>query len=275
MKKNRPVRSAIRKLYKTHGALTFLLAFYPMIPNVVEAHTKGYLLFTRALSGSIGDIREVIQILFGSRGVKEYEEYKRNNPDQILPEHIFEKLHHEKKLGEALKMIQKMFFDRPQRNFQHADKMRAAVILSTPEVLRQHPQDKFKSFRSKLIRLVSNQAIIDQAIPSQLAFIQVALRLLTQIERHNLEIEKEKLHAMFAGIEAKIKAELAGKASAYTAPIRPYKDKKKDPILLSEENALNLHQVLLLLAVSPALEVREDAKEAIIQIESFKDSKIS
>lgn len=260
----------LKKLYHTHGALTFLLAFYPLLPNVIELHTRGYLGVTRRITGSIHSIDEVIKIMFGTRGLAVYEEYRKKHPRQILPSDIFKSLFDDKDPNKGLKNIQTMFFDRRQRSFPHADKMRASIILTTPEVLREYPQKNYATFRSKFVRILTNQAIIDQAIPSQLAFIEIALRLLTQLERHRLQGEKERLEVMFHLIEAKIKAELAGKASAFTAPIKTYIDAPKDPIILTKEDAENLHEVLLLLAISPALEIRHEAKDAILEINRLK-----
>lgn len=270
MTKSSTPKLSLKKLYQTHGALTFLLAFYPLLPNMVEIHTKGYLGIARRLTGSIHNIDEIIKIMFGQRGLAVYQDYKKKHPKHILPSDIFEALFEQYDSEKGLKLMQKMFFDRAQRNFVHADKWRASVILTTPEILRQYPQEKFDQFRAKFIRLLANQAIIDQAIPSQLAFIEVALRLLTQIERHRLKIEQEQMEAMFAGIEAKIKAELAGRASAFTAPLVRRSIKQKDPIIITREEAANLHEVLLLLAISPAIEVRADAKAAILEINSVR-----
>jgi hypothetical protein len=260
----------LKKLYHTHGALTFLLAFYPLLPNIVELHTKGYLGMTRRITGSIHSIDEVIKIMFGTRGLAVYEEYRKKHPQQLLPADIFKALFDDKNPEAGLKAIQKMFFDRAQRNFLHADKMRASIILATPEILREYPQEDFAQFRTKLMRMLANQAVIDQAIPSQLAFIEVATRLLTQLERHRLQMEKERLEVMFHMIEAKIKAELAGKASAFTAPIKTYVDAPKDPIILTSEDGENLLEVLLLLAISPAIEVKTEAKNAILEINRLK-----
>lgn len=260
----------LKKLYHTHGALTFLLAFYPLLPNVVELHTRGYLGVTRRMTGSIHSIDEVIKIMFGTRGLAVYNEYRKKYPQQILPADIFKLLFDKNSPELGLKAVQKMFFDRAQRNFLHADKMRASIILATPEILREYPQENYAEFRTKFIRMVANQAIIDQAIPSQLAFIEVATRLLTQLERHRLQMEKERLEVMFHMIEAKIKAELAGKASAFTAPIKTYVDIPKDPIILTNEDGENLHEVLLLLAISPAVEIKTEAKNAILEINRLK-----
>lgn len=260
----------LKKLYHTHGALTFLLAFYPLLPNVVEIHTRGYLGITRRMTGSIHSIDEVIKIMFGTRGLAVYKNYREKHPQQILSADIFKVLFDDKNPEAALKSIQKMFFDRSQRNFPHSDKMRASIILTTPEILREYPQDTHADFRTKLIRMLANQAIIDQAIPSQLAFIEVATRLLTQLERHRLQMEKERLEVMFHMLEAKIKAELAGKASAFTAPIKTYIDAPKNPIILTEEDGENLQEVLLLLAISPAIEVKNEAKNAILEINRIK-----
>jgi len=266
-----PIKTGLKKLYSNHGAMTFLLAFYPLLPSVVEIHTKGYLALVNALTGSVSNMDEIIEIMFGKRGLKAYKEYKRNNPTQILPSEIFEALYDESDVKKAEKLINTMFFDKVQRNFLNSSEMRASVILALPEILRHHPQGKFNKFRTSLIKMMANQAIIDQALPSQLAFIETALRLLTQIERHKKQMEEEKLDAIFASIEAKIKAELAGKASAFTAPIRTYSDKKKNPIILSEENAHNIHEVLLLLSISPALEVRDEAKIAVLELNRIKN----
>lgn len=268
--KKQPIKTGLKKLYNTHGALTFMLAFYPLLPSVIEIHTKGYLALVKALTGSVSDMDEIIEIMFGKRGLKAYREYKKNNPVQILPSEIFEALYDESDVKKAEKLINRMFFDKVQRNFFNSSEMRASVILALPEILRQYPQGKYDDFRSSLIKMMANQAIIDQALPSQLAFIEIALRLLTQIERHKKQLEEEKLDAIFSSIEAKIKAELAGKASAFTAPLRMFSDKKIDPIILSEESAHNIHEVLLLLSISPALEIRDEAKTAVLELNRIK-----
>jgi hypothetical protein len=267
----KPIKTGLSKLYQTHGALTFLLAFYPLLPNVIEIHTKSYLALVKALTGSVSDMDEIIEIMFGKRGLKEYREYVKRNPTQVLPSEIFEALYNRNDTKRAEQLIKAMFFDKVQRNFLNSSEMRAAVILALPEILRQFPQGKHNRFRTSLIKMMASQAIIDQALPSQLAFIEVALRLLTQIERHKKILEEEKLDAIFASIEAKIKAELAGKASAFTAPIRTFSDKKKDPIILSDVNAHNIHEVLLLLAISPAVEVRDEAKKSILELNRIKN----
>lgn len=269
--KKRSIKNGLKKLYSTHGALTFLLAFCPLLPGVVEIHAKGYLALVKALTGSVSDMDEIVRIMFGKRGLKAYREYKKNNPIQILPSEVFEALYDESDIEKAEKLINTMFFDKVQRNFFNSSEMRASVILALPEILRQYPQGKYDDFRINLIKMMANQAIIDQALPSQLAFVEVALRLLTQIVRHKKHLEQEKLDLIFASIEAKIKAELAGKASAFTAPIRSFSENiEKDPIILSEENAHNIHEVLLLLSISPALEVRDEAKMAILELNRIK-----
>lgn len=264
MKKKPP---KLQNIYQTHGALTFLLAFYPLLPKVVEFHTKTYLGLIKALTGSVDNLEKNIKIVFGTRGMKTYQEFLQKHKKTILPSQIFSLFFNETKPKEGLKLLSEMFFDRHHRTFRNADKFRAAVIFALPDILASYPDSQNEHLRSRLIALTCNQAIIDRAITSQLAFIDTATYLLNQT-RAKKDLHKQKqLEAIYASIEAKIKAELAGKASAFTAPLI---NSTREPIniLLSNKDEHNLQEVLLLLALSPAKEISDRAKAAIQIFES-------
>jgi hypothetical protein len=244
-----------------------MLAFYPILPKVVEIHTKAYLKMIKALTGSVDDIDEAIRVVFGERGLKIYDEFQRNNKSPILPIQIFYEFLEKKDIEKGIKLTSEMFFDRSQRSLSDSDKFRASVILAIPEILITFASNKHRQFRTRLISMLSNQTIIDQAIPSQMAFVETALYLLAQAKNKRNMKEQKKLEAIYKSIEAKIKAELAGKASAFTAPILKPTNEKGDDILLSEVDEHNLKEVLLLLSLSPAPEINQKAREAIKVVE--------
>ena len=261
------VKNHLYSIYQTHGALTFMLALYPILPKVVEIHTKAYLKMTKAMTGSVEDIDEAIRIVFGRRGLKEYEEFKKNNPKNILPSDIFTALYKDNDPDKAMALIKSMFFDPSQRSFKHSDKFRASIILAIPEILAWNSQKNEAQFGVKLISMRTKQAIIDQALASQMAFIDTALHLLAQQQTKKDMKRQKQLKVIYKSIEAKIKAELAGKASAFTAPPNQYMASDEIELTLSPENEHNLKEVLLLLSLSPAPDVQERAIEAIKAIE--------
>jgi len=245
-----------------------LLAFYPILPKVVEWHTKLYLRLAKAMTGDIKGVDDAVRVMFGKRGLAVYEEFKREHRDLITPNRILRTLVDDNNFQEGLKLASEMFFDRRQRSYQHADKFRAAVILALPQILSQYGGINDVSFRSRFVGLVANQAIIDQGITSQMAFVETATILLMQQAKDKNRKREEKLRALFSSIEAKIKAELAGKASAFSAPIVVDKRKADEGVLLSSEDEHNLKEVLLLLSLSPAPEVADKARVAIKIIEN-------
>lgn len=256
------VKHTLHRLYQTHGALTFALAFLPIMPGVIEVHTKGYLAITRALTGSVTHLDEAIKVIFGQRGLTAYHDYIQSHPTQILPEHIFTAFSHADPSA-GLKLVNDLFFDPRQRLHPHADKFRAAVILTSPDILDMFPTEKFQAFRSQFIASLAKQTISDKSLTAQIAYIDAATHLLTQNNDRKTAQQKAQLDQIFASLESKIKAELAGKASAFTAPAIKHRPTRDLHILLTPEDEHNLNEVLLLLALNPAPEIANHAQHTL------------
>ena len=269
----RVTKHRLLQLYRTHGLLSFLLAFSPLLPRVVEFHTSVYLHFVQALTGTAEGLENTIRVIFGQRGVTAYRDFLEHHPQIILPSTIFSTFltRHDWRYG--LKLTSKMFFDRRQRQFPDSDKFRASLILEIPTILQAYPLPEHTPFRSRLLALTANQAAIDQGLTSQLAFIDTAARLLIQQQTKKHLLHEQRMEALFKAIEARIKAELAGSTAAFTAPVTELTFEDMPAILLTDTDEENLLTGIRTLAASPSKEIASRAEEALTEFQAMTKPK--
>ncbi len=122
-------KNALRHVYYQHGLFSFLLFFSPLIPGIVESHTKLYLKLAHSLTGDVHSTKEAIKQMFGTRGLKAYDAFIKTHPALIRPSLIMHTIYEESNLDNGLELIESLFTDPLQRQYAHAGHQGREQIL--------------------------------------------------------------------------------------------------------------------------------------------------
>jgi hypothetical protein len=267
-----PTKSIIKNIYYRHGLFTFLLFFVPILPGFIESHTTGYLAILEAHHHNPAPAKDTLQMMFGARGVNAYEHFIRNNPLLIRPPQVFRKFYLEKSPQIGTKLFRQAMTDPLQRQYPESDIMRATLIREIPTIFSAYNQPEFQAFRSQLIRLSSKSTITEEAIEPKLAYIDIAQELITKASATTRQIRQLRINAELNLLSAKIKAQLAGAASPFTAPYRQLlaPDRPTPQITHQDINLMvtTLHQ----LSYSPAKEISTKADTTQFHLQHLKVS---
>lgn len=167
----------------------------------------------------------------------------------------------------GLHLINHLFFDKRRRQQPHADTYRTQVVQLLPEIFTAYPKSMDQVIRSTLVRKIAHLACLEQAIDPREAIIHVFKNLITKCAAIETLRRQHRLNLELTTLEARIKAELAGKATAgdpafialYEAPPAP------NHSLTSEDLSLMI-KTLKRFSDTPAIDVSLAATTALNEI---------
>jgi hypothetical protein len=177
-----------------------------------------------------------------------------------LPTQIFEAFYQQGQPEKGLKLISYLFFDPAQRSHPHSHLFRASVINEYPLLLAAYNTKKDSRLRSQLIQKLYSAALIARSPEVKTAALDTALHLLNQADTIERQRKQYALDAQFELISHKMKAELAGHATAGSAEFfRPKSQATPHKHLLSNQDISTLTAIINLLLEDMSPEVKERA----------------
>jgi len=229
----------IFRLYHHHGLITFLLFFVPLLPGVVESHTRLYLKFIRLFELDLAYTEDAIKIIFGRRGHKAYRTFKQDHPEIIRPTQIFNILYQQKDLNHSLSLIDKLLNDKPQRTHPYADVFRATLYREIPIIIKAFAKNP--EFINSLVEFFSRAIGRETAQTAQKEALNTTKSLLLKAQLEEKMVRVYHLNSHYYQLEASVKVKLAGSASVYSAPLR---ETIKHPSLINKFGSKNTRCLL-------------------------------
>ena len=238
------VRRSLYSLYYQHGLITFLLMFVPILPGVVETHTKAYLGLLKLFAGDYKDSRTAIRVVFGRRGLKAFEQYILNHKAIIRPGQIFRCLYQLDAPRQSLHLLRQMFLDLNQRTHPLSHQYRATLALEAPFIMQWATKAHHPKFRHQFTHLLTQAIKLEQAPETRQALIDALdqIHLLAQADHRRQQ--SALLNAELNCLETKLKINLTQPTAIYSMP---QTQAIKPPILkplLSPNQTHHLHLAL-------------------------------
>lgn len=258
-----------KEIYLQNGIITFLLFFAPLIPGFIESHTKTYLIILDSLTKDVSSAHDAIKLVFGRRGLKVYKDHLEQNPQLVRPTQIFRLLYQENDTDGALKLIDKILFDKTQRKYPYSDIMRATIITEIPRIIESYQTPKHSKFRNRLIHQLVLLAQTETALQPRHSLITTYKSLLITTANLSRRIRQHRIDTQLNMLSAKLKAELAGIASPYTASYGHLVDMPQVNQILTQEEVDILIEALKHLTSSLSPEISDSAKFTLAHIESY------
>lgn len=236
----------LRHLYYQHGLLTFLLLFVPVIPGLVETHTRTYVRLLRLFTGDYRDAHEAVRVVFGRRGLKAYETYIQAHPDIIRPGQIFRVLYELNQPRLALTMISRSLTDPAQRRHPLSHRYRIAIYRELPFLLQAETVLRHTSFCHRLISLVLS-VYPQETSPEAKAALTASLNRIysLSVARHRQQTSQQ-LNQPLLQLEYQLKASLLPAHGVYSMPAlsRPAQPAPKPALNLDPGLFAQLKQTL-------------------------------